>query len=98
MISCVVNRVLNNNTYVLNDKYQNYEIVFEFYGLDNLSVGDKLLINSKLLDKNSRFYTQPYAFEVQKDYDAELVKELNDIEYIVVKKANKNYVLKRIYG
>ena len=58
----------------------------------------ELLIQERLLDVESRFYTQPYAFELCDKIEPKAVKECNHEEFIVAKISGKNHVFKRIYG
>ena len=98
MISCVFEKILNYNTYILKTENQEHELVFEFYGINKPKVGDKILIHEDLLNKTLDIYTQPYAFELQKGIKASIFKEKNDADYITLKLTGKNYVLKRVYG
>ena len=98
MIACIFEKVLDYNTYILKTKKGSFELVLEFYGVDKPKVGDKMLISEKLFDKNSQFYTQPYAFEISNTKKASEVKQTNDINYIVLSVNDKVCVLKRIYG
>lgn len=70
-----------------------HSLIMEFYDIPTPEVGDCILINEKLLDKNYEGYAQPYAFK----FDGGAMKN-DDIEKIAVHKHGKNYVLKRVYG
>ena len=97
MISLSFEKVLKFNSYILKSKNQELELTLEFFGVNKPIVGDKLLIHSDLLDKTSKIYSQPYAFELV-DEDPKLIKQKNDREFIVLRVNKKNCVLKRIYG
>ncbi len=70
-----------------------HSLIMEFYGIPAPEVGDSILINEKLLDKNYEGYAQPYAFKL----DGGAIRN-EDTEKIAVHKQGKNYVLKRVYG
>lgn len=97
MISCVFDRILDSGLYEFSSKDNHYESIFEFIGLDKVNIRDKILIHEDLLDKGSKYYTQPYTFEIV-NIDPKEIKEKNNTEYIVIQIKNKNYSLKRIYG
>ena len=95
---CEVEQAMGFNTYLLKSKYGQYTQTIELYGIDGLEVGNRIKINSKLLDPKNINYTQPYAFEL---VDTEQVKQINkgnEIEYIGVEKNTGKYLFKRIYG
>lgn len=98
MISCEFKEVLEFNTYILNCGEKTFELMLELYGVDKPQLGDNIIIHEELLDVNSKYYTQPYAFEVKNSLDLKKVKEENNKEFIILQINNKNYVLKRIYG
>ncbi len=98
MIKCEVIKVLQNNGYVLRCKDKTYEQTLEFYGVDNPKVGDKIALQTDLLDINSQFYTQPYAFEFQKNINIDDIDEKELKDCAILKSNNKIYLLKRIYG
>ena len=98
MVSCVFEKVLKFNGYLLSFENQKEEYTFEFYGIEKPKVGDKILIHKNLLDKTANSFTQPYAFELNKNVEPKKVNEKDDPEFIVLRLNNKNYVLKRIYG
>ncbi len=83
------------NSYVLFDKDKNktYKVYFELYDVPPLEVNDKICIEENLLNRRNANYAMPCAFEVfnNKTY----VKEK---DLAIVKKGNKEYKLKRVYG
>lgn len=98
MIACIFEKELEFNAYILKSDNKKYELCFEFYGVKKPKVGDKILINEKLLNINSPMFSQPYAFELDNETKAQDVKLENLTEYIVLNINKKNYVLKRVYG
>ncbi len=95
-----IKKINKFNSYLFEDAENkcNIELILEFYGLDKPTVGDKLLIHEELLNTKSPEFTQPYAFELDKEINSKQVKDLNMKEFVVLRKNNKNYTLKRIYG
>lgn len=99
MITLQIEQILEFNSYLLKDSNNNqYELVLEFYGIDNPKVSDRILIHEALLDVGSETYTQPYAFELTSEVSAEEIKEMNNAEFIIVGDNNIFNTLKRIYG
>ena len=96
MKSYIFKQILENS-YILSDGKNEIELMLEFYPQIQILIGDKILMHEKLLDRNSKYYTQPYAFEIT-NFPNELVKEKNSSEYIVISSNNKMITLKRIYG
>lgn len=104
MILCKIKKCLPFNAYLLEiekgqtkfKKENTFELVIEFYGMDKPKENSYLLINEKLLDKNSSEYTQPYSFELCKTKIKK--EELIDSNYAILKVENKNLLLKRICG
>ena len=96
MKSYIFKQILKNS-YILSDGKNDVEVMLEFYPEIEISIGDKILMHEQLLDRTSKFYTQPYAFELT-NFPNELVKEQNDSEYIVISTNDKLVTLKRIYG
>ena len=87
----------NSYTCLLEDNSQ-ITLVLEFYNTVAPQVGDKILINSELLDKSNKHYTQPYSFTSTKELTAKQIKELEHINFAVLKHNKKYIALKRIYG
>ncbi len=73
-------------------------LVLEFINIESPKVGDKLLINSALLDKSSKLYSQPYSFTLTNELTAKEIKEQKPLDFAAIKLNNKFYSLKRIYG
>ena len=97
MKSYIFKQILENASYILSDGKKDIEVMLEFYPEIQISIGDKILMHEQLLDKNSKYFTQPYAFEIS-NFPNELVKEQNYSEYIVIFTNDKMITLKRIYG
>lgn len=95
---CEVEKVIGSNTYLLKSKYGEYTQTIELYGIGGLEVGNRIKINSKLLDPKNKNFTQPYAFELVNTEQVRQINEDNELEYIGVEKNAKKYLLKRIYG
>ena len=98
MIVCMFKQILENNNYIIADSQNNYEVMFEFYGVNKPQIGDKILIHKGLLDQESPNYTQPYAFKLIQEFDLNKIKQKNDAEYIVLQTNKNSFVLKRVYG
>lgn len=77
---------------------ENFRLLFEFYGVEEPTVGDYIIMHKRLLDRTSEEFAQPYAFEQCADKSFDDVKKLNDTEYAIIVSGNKKIVLKRIYG
>lgn len=77
-----------------NEKGEKLSLILEFYGVGNLEINDKLLINKKLLDRSSELFVQPYAFTRYDESDSRLIEE--DIAGMI--KGGKHIALKRVYG
>lgn len=92
MLNCIIEEVLEYNTYKLKSEEKSFLLVLELYGVNKPKAGDKLTISEKLIDETWEGYTQPYAFELTES------KQLEEQEFILLQTANKNYFLKRIYG
>ena len=82
MIKCIVDGVQEFNTYVLKTDKQKFNVMFEFYGIEKLKKGDSMLLNESLLDKNSKLYTQPFAFEKVEGLNLKNIIKENNIETI----------------
>lgn len=104
MVLCKIKKCLKFNTYLLEIKKEIdcnaceklTELQIEFYGIDQPKENAYLLLNEKLLDRNSTEFTQPYSFELYENKPTK--EELNSGEFAVLKIDSKNIVLKRIYG
>ncbi len=91
--------ILKFGNYVLKDTktQKTTSSVFQFFGVTP-SVGDKLLIFDKLLDKNYKGFCQPYTFEAQKSTPTEFDQTENEEDLAVLVHGNKKILLKRLYG
>ena len=99
METLTVAKIEEYGMYVLTGKNnKEYKLGFELYGIDGLSVGDKILISKELLDMSSPKFCVPYAFEETQKRTPQEVRDLKDAEYIVVKHDDKIICMKRIYG
>ena len=98
MVACEIEKLLENNVYILDMEGDKIKISLELYGIKKPQKGDKLLIHEVLLDKNLGLYTQPYVFALHSGIDAREVKENNDKEFALIKLGETIYTLKRIYG
>lgn len=106
MVLCKIKKCLAFNTYLLTIKKEidcniyekEIELQIEFYGINKPKENSCLLLNEKLLDKNSNEFTQPYSFELQQHKNKLTKRELYNSEFAVLEENNKYYILKRIYG
>lgn len=96
ILSLKIKEIKEYNEYILQDMTtkQKHSLVLEFYKLNNPKVGDVLLLDESLLNRNSKNFSQPYAFE-KLDNEEKNISE-NDLACLVCK--DKKYILKRIYG
>ena len=89
MIELLITNVREYNTYDMLDKDKNkYSLIFEFYEMENLKLGDTIFLDKEMLNVNSENFVQPYAFEPTNDlnYDAKAIVN------------KKEVLLRRIYG
>lgn len=92
-----VKNKLEYGVFVLESEGEEFKVMLEFLGVDEPVIGEEIAFSKELLDKTSKYYTQPYTFQ----YDAKALieeVELNEKEYLVVVRKNKGFILKRIYG
>ena len=84
------------NEFILQDQdsEKEYSLILEFYGINKPKINDILLLDERLLDKNYKGYSQPYAFEKFNDSD----KNLNVTDLVGFVSKDKKYILKRVYG
>lgn len=84
------------NEFILQDQdsKKEYSLILEFYGINKPKINDILLLDERLLDKNYKGYSQPYAFEKFNDSD----KNLNETDLVGLVSKDKKYILKRVYG
>ena len=69
-----------------------------FDGINKPNAGDKILIHSDLVDRNSEIFTQPYVFTLCDEVSIDEIKKTKNAEYVGVKTKNNYYCLKRMYG
>ena len=98
MVALTIKEVNQYGKYVLVGENISINLVLEFYNTKKPKVGDKILIHEKLLNKNSSLFTQPYSFEINQEYKPEEIKNMDDMEYAVLKSGGKYVSLKRVYG
>lgn len=98
MVALTIKEVNQYGKYVLVGQNVKTDLIFEFIKINTPKVGDKVLIHEKLLNKNSSFFTQPYSFEINQEYKPEEIKNMDDMEYAVLKSGGKYIPLKRVYG
>ncbi len=76
-----------------------HSLIFEFYDIENKpEVGDTLVMDEELLDRNSEAFAQPYAFGAMDSKYGRKESELDESELLGLQTKNGNIVLKRIYG
>jgi len=98
MVAYTIENILPNNTYIISGNNKRENVMLELWGVNSPAVGDKILLNEELLNKNSSLYTQPYSFERVDAVDPMMIKESNDREFIILSSNQSIYTLKRIYG
>lgn len=86
-----------NNSYILKDikTNKNYSLKFEFYGVDRPKLGDIIVLNEVLLDRNSEYFAQPFAFASFNEKE-EKVTDNKDLAGFYSN--GKKFILRRIYG
>lgn len=96
ILSLKIKEIKEYNEYILQDMTtkKQYSLILEFHRLNNPKIGDVLLLDASLLNRNSKNFSQPYAFE-KLDNEEKNIGE-NDLACLVCK--DKKYILKRIYG
>lgn len=94
-IELIVKEVGKFNDYVLIDKLKDklYTAYFEFYGVPQLCVNDKIIVEEDILNRKSANYVMPCAFELLTDGCQVKSKDL-----AVAQIKDKEYKLKRVYG
>jgi len=76
---------------------KNVKLIFQFYGID-LDVGDKLIIQSQLLNRRYSGFSQPYTFEKVTKNLKEVSENTSKNDLGVINKNGKEYLVKRVYG
>ncbi len=96
----VIKEIKEHNVYVLQnaDNLNELELMLEFYGIEPVLVNSQILIHEELLNKNSKNFVQPYAFEFDTSINVDNIMALNDPEFAALSIDNNIYTLKRIYG
>ncbi len=87
-------------TYIFLDAQKSREarLSLQFFDGFDLDVGDNLLINEQLLDRHSEWFAPFYAFEEVKKNLKRVSETTPKVDLAIVKKGNKEYLLKRLYG
>ena len=95
-LSLKIKKINEFNEYILQDKKskKEYNLVLEFYGINQPNINDIILLNENLVNKNYEGYAQPYAFEIFDKKDI----EINEIDMAGLITKDKKYILKRVYG
>lgn len=92
---------IKNNRYLLIDKESKNEYLLDLYFFDidfNVEVGDTIIFNEKLLDKNYIEYSEEYYFGGIEDDCGREINSLKDTDLIAINKDYKKFYLKRLYG
>lgn len=92
----VIEKCLEFNQYVLKNDKEKIQLSLEFYGVQKPVEGDSIAIHENLLNTQSKYFVQPYAFEKTENYPSKL-ENLNE-EFALLKISGNTCVLKRIYG
>lgn len=84
-------------TYSCYDKKnnKNYDLILEFYSMNNPVVGDKISLSKNLLDVNYEGYCQPYAFRPVKNSE---YNEKEKVDFAMLENKDGRILLRRIYG
>lgn len=100
MIHLIIDKIKDFNIYVLKEENgtRTYEIMFEFYGDIKPEIGDKILIDSELLNRYSAYFVQPYAYEVYEGEDLTKKQDFDTKNYSVLYTKDKTIILKRLFG
>ncbi|MGN1200957.1 MAG: hypothetical protein ACI4R8_01650 [Candidatus Caccovivens sp.] len=97
MIQLKVKEIKTNGEYVLQEKDgQTQSLILEFYDITPPVVGDTLFVHRNLLNRSSKKFTQPFAFEPLSVENEN--QKVDDEEMIGLHTQNGDVVLKRIYG
>lgn len=97
MVKCKIIKCLEYNEFVIKCGEDVHSLVLEFYGVDKPIVGDEIIVNEILLDKNWENYSQPYAFQVVAINPLNVPKLKNN-DLAVLRSNDNIYTLQRIYG
>ena len=92
-----VKNKLEYGVFVLEREGEEFKVMLEFLGVDEPVIGEEIAFSEELLDKTSKYYTQPYAFMYDENILIDEVK-FNKKECLTIFRNDKNLVLKRIYG
>lgn len=95
MVEVKIKKINKFHFFTLVDENNNeYELQFQFYGMNEPSVDDVIIIHESLLDRKSPSFAQPYAFQIVDCF----CENVNNAEFIAVKTFKNKYILKRVYG
>lgn len=91
-----ISEISNNDYVLLGENDALYVVTLCFQDVDAPKVGDKLLIDINLLDKDSQSYSPPYTFgKIDSEYgNSEKIKE----NFIYIKSKDKTIEYKRLFG
>lgn len=95
MVACKIIEKKKYNEYILKVGGKEMSLVLEFYGVD-VGLGDSIILDENLLDKNAREYAQPYAFEVMGPASGNV--KLLTSDFAIISTKDSDYKLRRIYG
>lgn len=95
MVACKIIEKKKYNEYILKVGSKEISLVLEFYGVD-VSMGDSIILDEKLLDKNSRGYVEPYAFEMLGVLSKNI--KLPNTDFAVLSTKDGDKMLRRVYG
>ena len=89
-----------NDVYYLQDESQKrYELELTFMDNKNAEIGDKLMIHKELLNPRYEGYLPYYTFGDLDNIYGKSNISLDDIDVIkIIKKDNKTFLMKRLYG
>lgn len=97
MVSLKILVEKEHNTYLLRDmkNFRIYSLKFQFIGINKPEAGDVIVLDSKLVNKLSEYFAQPYVFKL---YDEKDGKVTDERDLIGLYSNNKKLILRRIYG
>ena len=89
-----------NDEYVLKEQKsgKTHTLTFVFYDVKAPEVGNLVQIHEKLLDKNSKEFSQPYYFGDLDDPTGRAVERLKDEEIVCLHMNGEKVICKRLFG
>ena len=98
MLTCYFEQYLGKKTYILSHESKQYKLKIHFLNIEKPKRGDKILINTDLLEEATSHSVRTYVFKLDRTINPQIVQDAHLKDFIVVKVSNQIYVLKRVYG